>query len=67
MQMQGLMEFIKNLDWVKIGVLALAIHTFLKAIRDAIDTTPDTDDNWFEKLVTDIGKIVAYLFGKRPN
>ena len=52
-------------NWVAIGVIALAAHTFLKAVRDAIDKTPATDDNWFEKFVTVLGKAVAYLGGKR--
>ena len=58
------MEWITE-NWVEISVVALAAHTFLKAIRDAIDKTPETDDNAFEKFVTLIGKIVSYLFGKR--
>ena len=53
-------------NWVQIGVIALALHTFLKAIRAAIDKTPNSDDNWFEKLVSFLGKIVNYLAtGKR--
>lgn len=54
-------------NWVQVGVIALAIHTCLKAIRDAIDKTPETDDNWFEKAVTFIGKIVGYIVGKRAS
>lgn len=59
-----MIEFLQN-NWVAIGVIALAFHTFLKAVRDAIDKTPATDDNWFEKFVTIFGKAVAYLGGKR--
>ena len=58
------MEWIQQ-NWVQIGVIALAAHTFLKAVRDAIDTTPETDDNLFERVVTGVGKVVGYLFGKR--
>lgn len=58
------MEWIKA-NWVQIGVIAFAVHTLLKAIRDAIDTTPETDDNVFEKIVTYVGKVIAYLFGQR--
>lgn len=53
--------------WAEIGVIALALHTFLKAVRDAIDKTPETDDNLFEKTVSLIGKIIGYLFGKRTK
>lgn len=53
--------------WVQIGVIALAIHTALKGVRDALDKTPETDDNLFEKIVSIIGKVVGYLFGSRPQ
>jgi CRISPR/Cas system CSM-associated protein Csm2 small subunit len=58
-------NFIKD-NWMQISVVVVAFHTFLKAIRDAIDTTPDTDDNAFEKFMTISGKVIAYIFkGKR--
>jgi hypothetical protein len=60
------MEWIQA-HWVQIGVIALGVHTLLKAIRDAVDTTPTTDDNLFEKAVTYIGKITSYLFGTRAS
>lgn len=62
--MENIIQWVQA-NWVTVTVIALAVHTFLKAIRDAIDKTPETDDNWFEKLVTLIGKIVGYLGGKR--
>jgi hypothetical protein len=62
--MEGLISFFRD-NWAQILVIALALHTFLKAVRDAIDSTPDTDDNWFEKLVTVIGKVLNYFTGKR--
>lgn len=53
-------------NWVQMTVIALAFQTFLKAIRDAVDKTPETDDNWFEKMCTVIGKVIAYITtGKR--
>ena len=58
------MEWIQA-NWVQIGVVALSLHTFLKALRDALDKTPETDDNAFEKIVTILGKFISYLFGKR--
>lgn len=65
--MEQILVFFKN-HWVEISVIALAVHTSLKAIRDAIDKTPESDDNWFEKLVTILGKATKYLVsGKRPN
>lgn len=62
--MENIINFIQT-NWAQILVVALAIHTGLKAIRDAIDKTPATDDNWFEKLVTVIGKVLNYFAGKR--
>lgn len=62
--MENLIQWVQS-NWVTVTVIALAAHTFLKAIRDAIDKTPETDDNWFEKLVTIIGKVAGYLGGKR--
>ncbi len=58
--------YIQN-HWVEIGLIALASHTFLKSIRDSIDKTPNTDDNFFEKFVTLSGNMIGYLFGKRPK
>lgn len=56
-----------NAHWLQISVIGLATHTFLKAVRDAVDKTPNTDDNAFERLVTISGKAVGYLFGSRPK
>ena len=60
------MEWLQE-NWVQVGVIALAAHTLLKGIRDAIDKTPQTDDNFFEKAVTLIGKVAGYLFGSRSK
>lgn len=55
-------------QWVGLVLAVLiAVHTGLKAYRDAVDTTPETDDNWFEKAVTIMGKIVGYLGGFRSK
>ena len=62
----NIVNFLKD-HWVEIGVALLGIHTLLKAIRDAIDKTPQTDDNAFEKFVSLSGKVLGYLFGKRPT
>lgn len=61
-------SFLKDIDWVAVGVVYLAFHKLLTSIRDVIDKTPDTDDNLFEKAVTIMGKLVPYLLtGKRPQ
>ena len=60
-----MIEWLKE-NWVQVGVIALAAHTLLKAIADAIDTEPE-DESAFEKVVNVFGKIVGYLFGHRPN
>jgi hypothetical protein len=54
-------------NWVGIIAVLLAFHKILVSIRDIMDKTPATDDNWFEKMVTMIGKLLGYLAtGKRP-
>lgn len=62
--MEQIIEYVKA-NWASILIIAIALHTFLKAVRDAIDKTPATDDNWFERLVTIIGKMLNYFTGKR--
>lgn len=63
-------------------LLALVvIHTAVKAFVDALvssraqwDSTPNTDDTWYEKTLTAVvrvisvtGKAVAYIAGFRPK
>ena len=49
--------FINQHAWIIAGItIFIALHTILKAVRDAIDKTPATDDNAFERIVTDHGK-----------
>lgn len=63
----GLYEAVTQ-NWDKILVVMIAFSVFMKNLRDAIDKTPDTDDNVFEKLVSIIGKVVVALTtGKRPQ
>ena len=60
--------FISQNIWVVAGVtIFIALHTILKAVRDAIDKTPETDDNIFERTVTIAGKAAAYLAGIRAK
>lgn len=55
-------------NWVQITVVGLAVSKILTVVRDAIDKTPNTDDNWFERTVTIINKVAAQLLtGKRPE
>ena len=63
--MESLISLVKE-HWDTALLILIALHTFLKAIRDAIDSTPETDDNIFEKVVTLFGKVMGYLIkGKR--
>ena len=61
--MTGIIEWVQG-NWEKVGIIAIAIFGLMQAIRKAIDSTPETDDNWFEKLCTIFGKSISYLFGK---
>ncbi len=60
------MEFI-TANWEKIVVVLLVVQNVVKGIRDAIDTTPETDDNAFERIATIISKASSYLIGFRPK
>ena len=63
-----LSEFAKAHPWVPL-VLSIYLVTVkaLQGIRDAIDKTPASDDNIFERIVTILGKTIGYLGGVRPN
>lgn len=55
-------------NWVAIGVILMGVQMILKGVRDAIDKTPETDDNWFERIMTITSKAIGYvLAGKRPQ
>jgi hypothetical protein len=61
--MEETIKWLSN-NWLSV-LVALSIS--LKAFRDAFDKTPATDDNWFERAVTIVGKAVTSLtMGKRP-
>ena len=60
-----MVEWLKA-NWIQIGVIALGVHTLLKAIADALDKDPTTQ-NKFEQVVEFIGKIISYVFGKRSS
>lgn len=60
-------EFISE-NWEKISIAYLILVKILTGIRDILDKTPESDDNWFEKIVTVATKLGAYLIlGKRPS
>jgi hypothetical protein len=60
------MDFITE-NWEKIALVALVIQNVVKGIRDAVDTTPQSDDNMFEKISTFLSKVTGYLIGFRPR
>lgn len=61
-------NFILEHAWLgAVIVILIAVHTILKAVRDAIDKTPATDDNAFERIVTIMGKVASYLAGFRAK
>lgn len=54
--------------WETILLVAIALNTFLKALRDAIDKTPNTDDNLVERIWSVVTKSLGYLLlAKRPK
>lgn len=55
-------------NWVSLAAGYLLFVKVVTTLRDAIDTTPATDDNWFERACTIISKLGAALVtGKRPS
>ena len=65
--MDGFVQWFQA-NWPAVIAVYLAVHKLLVAIRDVLDKTPATDDNWFEKAVTLIGKLGGYLItGARPK
>ena len=59
--------FASQHPWIFVVVaIYVAVVTAIKGIRDAIDTTPETDDNWFERIVTILWKTLKYAVGIRP-
>lgn len=68
------MEWIQNVvnwvhdNWVGIIAVWLAIIKVVTTIRDILDKSPQTDDNWFEKICTLLGKLANSLIkGERPK
>lgn len=61
-----LVNFVKD-NWAQILVVLLVIQNFIKGLRDALDSTPETDDNLLEKIASIVVKILGYLLGIRPK
>ena len=67
------MEFITNIwgfivaNWEKILIVVIVIQNLNKGLRDALDTTPQSDDNIWEKTSTILSKVLGYLLGFRPK
>lgn len=61
-------DFAINHPWVGLTLaIYLVVAKAIVGIRDAIDKTPASDDNWFERCATIIGKTIGYLGGIRPK
>lgn len=54
--------------WIPLTIsIYLVAVKALQGVRDAIDKTPASDDNIFERAVTILGKTIGYLGGVRPS
>ena len=53
--------------WDKILIVVIVLSTINKGLRDALDSTPTTDDNIWEKTSTILSKVLGYLVGFRPK
>jgi hypothetical protein len=61
------MEWLQN-NWVQVVAGYLLFIKVITTIRDAVDTTPGVDVNWFERTVTIMEKLGASLLtGKRAK
>jgi hypothetical protein len=61
------MEWISK-NWVEIVAGYVLFIQVMKAVRDAVDTTPGVDVNWFERTVTIMEKLMGSLTtGARPK
>lgn len=53
--------------WETIAIVVLVLQNVNKGLRDALDTTPQTDDNIWEKVSSILTKALGYLLGFRPK
>ncbi len=68
----NIIDFINTLavkyPWLSLTiVIYLLVVKLIVGVRDAIDKTPASDDNWFEKASSILGKTIGYLAGFRPK
>lgn len=68
----NIIDFINTLavkyPWLSLTiVIYLLVVKLIVGVRDAIDKTPTSDDNFFEKAATILGKTIGYLAGFRPK
>jgi len=54
-------------NWEKILIVVIVLQNINKGLRDALDTTPQSDDNIWEKASTIASKVLGYLLGFRPK
>ena len=54
-------------NWEKIFIIIIVVQNFVKGLRDALDTTPETDDNILEKICSISNKILGYMIGFRSK
>lgn len=60
-------EFIQT-NWVQICIAYLVIKNVVTGVREAIDSTPETDDTPFEKFCTFVASFSGYfILGKRSK
>ena len=63
---QALIDFVKT-NWEKVFIVMIVIQNLVKGLRDALDNTPETDDNALEKFCTIFNKVIAYFIGFRAK
>jgi hypothetical protein len=57
-----------NIDYEKVILYYLLAVKVITTVRDALDKTPQTDDNLVERIVTLLQKVgSALLTGQRPK
>ena len=63
-----MMDWINQIDLVKVGVGYVLFIQVMKAVRDVLDKTPSTDDNAWERACTVLSKLgITLLTGARPK
>ena len=63
---QAVIDFVLR-NWEKVFIVMIVIQNLVKGLRDALDNTPETDDNALEKFCTIFNKVIAYFIGFRSK